>query len=90
MTQLSSTLNNFPNSDDMDTSGLINVELYKISEWFQINKLSLNAYNTRLILFHMPNKLITVPNLQVNNTNIEKVDEISWFNWKNHCNNTSS
>ena len=50
------------------------------------------------MLFHVPNKLITVPNLQINNTNIEKVDEFNFLgltldtniSWKNHYNNTSN
>ena len=50
------------------------------------------------MLFHMPNKLITVPNLQINNTNIEKDDEFNFLgltldtniSWKKNCNNTSN
>ena len=42
-TTLNTTLNKFSTSDDMNISDLINLELYKINEWLEINKLSLNA-----------------------------------------------
>ena len=44
-TTLSTTLNKFSESEDMNISALINLELYKINEWLEINKLSLNAKN---------------------------------------------
>ena len=44
-TTLSTTLNKFSESEDMNISDLINLELYKINEWLEINKLSLNAKN---------------------------------------------
>ena len=75
-TTLSTTLNKFSTSDDMNISDLINLELYKINEWLEINKLSLNANKSRFMIFHMPNKHITLPILQISNTNIEKVNEI--------------
>ena len=41
-TTLSTTLNKFSTSHDMNISDLINLELYNINEWLEINKLSLN------------------------------------------------
>ena len=73
-TTLSTTLNKLSTSDDMNISDLINLELYKINEWLEINKLSLNANKSRFMIFHMPNKQITLPILQICNTNIEKVN----------------
>ena len=73
-TTLSTTLNKLTTSDGMNISDLINLELYKINEWLEINKLSLNANKSRFMIFHMPNKQITLPILQICNTNIEKVN----------------
>ena len=42
-TTLSTTLNKLSEFEDMNISDLINLELYKINEWLEINKLSLNA-----------------------------------------------
>ena len=82
----------------MNISDLINLELYKINEWIEINKLSLNANKSRFMIFHMPNKHITLPILQISNTNIEKVNEFNFLgltldtrlDWKRHSNNTSN
>ena len=76
----------------MNISDLINLELYKI------NKLSLNAKKSSFMIFHMPNKHITLPILQICNTNIVKVNEFNFFGltldtilyWKRHSNNTSN
>ena len=67
-----STTNTFSTSDDMNISDLINLELYKINEWLEINKLSLNANKSRFVIFHMPNKQITLPILQICNLQISR------------------
>ena len=98
VTTLTTTLNKFSTSDDMNISDLINLELYKINEWLDINKLSLNAKKSRFMIFHMPNKHITLAILQISNTNIEKVNEFNFLgltldtrlDWKRHSNNTSN
>ena len=65
-TTLSTTLNKLSESEDMN-SDLINLELYKINEWLEINRLSLNAKKSRFMIFHMPNKHITLPILKISN-----------------------
>ena len=52
----------------------INKELKNVTEWLKINKLSLNVKKTKAMLFHMPQKNVIPPNLQINETNIEFVD----------------
>ena len=82
----------------MNISDLINLELYKINEWRGINKLSLNANKSRFMIFHMPNKHITLPIIQISNINIEKVNEFNFLgltldtrlDWKRHSSNTSN
>ena len=70
-TTLSSTLNNAKN---IDAGPSINDELGKINEWLEINKLSLNINKSRYMLFHMTNKQVNAPTLQISNTNIKKVN----------------
>ena len=41
-----STMSNFTNAHNDDADILINEELYKINEWLEINKLSLNVTNS--------------------------------------------
>ena len=97
-TTLSTTLNKFSESEDMNISDLINLEIYKINEWLEINKLSLNAKKSRFMIFHMPNKHITLPILKISNTHIVKVNEFNFLgltldtklDWKRHSNNTSN
>ena len=50
------------------------------------------------MIFHMPNRHITLPILQISNTNIVKVNEFNFFgltlytrlDWKRHSNNISN
>ena len=70
----------------------INKELKNVTEWLKINKLSLNVKKTKAMLFHMPQKNVIPPNLQINETNIEFVDNFIFLglsinkhlHWKNH------
>ena len=64
-TTLSSTLNNCKNLENIDAGSLINDELAKINELFEINKLSLNIDKSRYMLFHIPNKQVNAPTLQI-------------------------
>ena len=53
-TTLLSTMSNLTNAHNDDADALINEELYKINEWLEINKLSLNV--TKSMVFHMQKK----------------------------------
>ena len=75
-----------------------NIELQKISEWFQANKLSLNEDKTRFTLFHKlqdrDNLPLQPPVLKTNNYKIERSSSIKFLgvmvdehlNWKDHIN----
>ena len=97
-TTLSSTLNNLKNTENIDAGSLINDELGKINEWLEINKLSLNINKSRYMLFHMPNKQVNAPTLQISNTNITKVNEFNFLGltldtnlkWRKHSEITSN
>ena len=70
----------------------INDELSKFHIWLKANKLSLNANKTKAMVFHMPQKNILIPQLQLAGTNIEFVDNFNFLgitinkhlNWNSH------
>ena len=56
-TVLSSTLSNRVNPQSTDPYLLMNAELFKINEWLEINKLSLNTAKTKYnVIPHVPEK----------------------------------
>ena len=68
---------------DMDNvSTMINIELPKISDWLDVNKLSLNTAKTKFMLFHNYKKTINeddIPHLTINDTIIERVTEFNFL-----------
>ena len=92
-TTLFSTLTSFrDNTQDNTIESVINAELSKVVEWLNINKLSLNKAKSKYMIFHVPSKGIHSITLNIDNTNIEKVDEFNFLgltldsnlNWKKH------
>ena len=92
-TTLFSTLTSFrDNTQDNTIESVINAELSKVVEWLKINKLSLNKAKSKYMIFHVPSKGIHSLTLNIDNTNIEKVDEFNFLglildsnlNWKKH------
>ena len=82
--------------ENIDAGSLINDELCQINEWLEINKLSLSIKESRYMLFHMPNKQVNTPMLQISNTNIEKVISFTGLTldtiliWRKHSEITSN
>ena len=81
------------NQSDMDyVSTMITKELSKISDWFAVNKLSLNTEKAKFMLFHNCQKTINeddIPHLTINDTIIERVTEFNfwgliWRRWAEH------
>ena len=76
----------------------VNIELKLVNDWFIANKLSLNAKKTKYILFCKKNKLddlpLRLPNLSINNKEINRVSETSFLgviiheslSWHKHIN----
>ena len=70
----------------------LNNELEKISIWLKVNKLSLNVKKTKAMIFHMPQKKVQLPLLQIAESNIECVDNFNFLgitinkhlNWTSH------
>ena len=57
----------------------LNSELTKINEWLIVNKLSLNIQKTKAMLFHMPQKKVDFPLIQIAETEIEYVDTFNFL-----------
>ena len=57
-TTLFSTLNKFVNAQNINPDTIIIIELAKINEWLEINKLSLNVTKTKFMVFHTQQKHI--------------------------------
>ena len=55
----------------------INSELEKVVEWLALNKLSLNAKKTKMMLFHYKQRNVknAIPKLKINGITIERVKE---------------
>ena len=93
-TSLSSTLNTFR----CNTNVNINNELSKISEWLKVNKLSLNTKKTKAMIFHMPQKQVTAPTLEIDETSIEFVNSFNYLgitidkhlSWQDHINSIAN
>ena len=93
-TSLSSTLNTFR----CNTSVNINNQLSKISELLKVNKLSLNTKKTKAMIFHMPQKQVATPKLEIDGTSIEFVNSFNYLgitrdkhlNWQDHINSIAN
>ena len=75
----------------------INAELEKFNKWLKLNKLSLNCTKSKAMLFHMPQKQVTFPDIMINNSKIEFVDCFNYLgilvdknlSWNSHVNDRS-
>ena len=86
------------NSKDFQLQNdMINNELKLVSEWLDLNKLSLNISKTKFMIFHCQNNNIPLPKLQIKE---EQIENVSHFNllgieldtnlkWKIHTNKIS-
>ena len=91
-------------SENISATAEINKEIVKISDWFAVNKLSLNATKTKFMVYHFIQKKLSendIPKLKVGGIEIERVSEFNFLglminenmNWKSHtdklCNKIS-
>ena len=75
-------------------SDAINTELNLITDWLALNKLSLNAKKTKMMLFHHRQRNISalIPKLYINGLRIDRVTEFNFLGcvldenltWKSH------
>ena len=75
----------------------LNTELNNVSQWLNLNKLSLNVKNPKAMAFRMPQKIIQ-PNIQINGSNNEFVENFMFLgitinnklNWNSHINKVTN
>ena len=76
----------------------LNMELNNVSQWLSLNKLSLYVKQTKSMAFRMPQKKIMQPNIQINRSNIEFVENFMFLgitiniklNWNSHINKVTN
>ena len=97
-TTLTSTLETFSTKElNGNTDSSINIELNKISEWLQFNRLTLNDQRTKYTLFKTSKKKVHTLLLQMDNTMIDKVLDFNFpgihfneqLNWNSHIDKLS-
>ena len=66
-------------NDPNFTEKTSNEELKILTQWLNVNKLSINVGKTRLILFHSARKVVKYPVLVINNTSIERVTNFNYL-----------
>ena len=74
-TTLYSTLDVFGNY----ISKNLNLELIKVADWLKLNKLSINIKKSKFMVFHMPQKQVNIPNIEIENFKIEFADEFKFL-----------
>ena len=83
---------NLEEFDHLNKEGDINGELDYMNIWLKLNKLSLNAQKTKLMVFHGKQKHVDEINVQINGTKIERVESFNFLGimldenltWKSH------
>ena len=76
----------------------LNMELNNVSQWLNLNKLSLNVNKTKAMAFRITQKKIIQPNIQINGSNIEFVENFMFLgitinnklNWNSHINKVTN
>ena len=82
-TTLLSTLQNFTsNHSNNSLSYNVNVELTKITQWLAVNRLSLNANKTKMMIFNSKQNKLSIneiPIIKINDMPIERVTEFKFL-----------
>ena len=77
---------------------ILNAELKKIYIWLCLNMLSINITKSNFIIFHVAQKIIFIPNLNISNTPIKHVKDFIFLrltlnenlNWTRHVSKIAS
>ena len=65
--------------EDENKEFRINQELQHVQDWLKVNRLALNVKKTKYMMFHKHNKIVEHFDLHVNNSAIEKVDNLNFL-----------
>ena len=76
----------------LELTTVVNHELQNVSEWFRVNRLSLNISKTNFIIFKKASSLATPVNLKFDNVTIKQVSTLRYLgleidnqlSWKDH------
>ena len=99
-TTLLSTYDTFHTNTDTDIATIqrnINEELLRITTWLSRNKLLINTGKTKMTVFHTQQKHISYPDVIINNSHVEIVDDFKLLGitvnkhlkWNTHIENTA-
>ena len=91
-TTLLTTANVFDQQTDLSLN--INNELTKVYDWLRVNQLSLNVNKSKAMVFHVPQKKVSLPQLNIAGIAIEFVSNFHFLgikmdtnlNWLSHAN----
>ena len=83
-----------PTGERKEVVTAINKELNDIYDWLKTNKLSLNVAKTKCMVFHTPQRNVTLPDLYIHGKKLEFVQEFTFLgiildkhlSWKPHIN----
>ena len=75
----------------------IHFELLKLTDWLKVNKMSLNANKTKLMIFHMPQRKLNPPTIKIDEIQLEPISNFNFLgiiineniNWSKHINKIS-
>ena len=79
-TTLLTTSNVFDKQTDLSLS--INNELTKVNDWLRVNQVSLNVNKSKAMVFHMPQKKVPLPQLNIAGMAIEFVSNFNFLGIK--------
>ena len=99
-TTLLSTYDTFHEATNTDIATIernINKELILITTWLERNKLLINSTNTKMTVYHTQQNHITYPDIRINNSNVDIVDDFKLLGitinkhlkWNTHVENIS-
>ena len=75
----------------------IHFELLKLTDWLKVNKLSINANKTKLMIFHMPQRKLNPPIIKIDDIQLEPISNFNFLGiiinenikWSKHINKIS-
>ena len=99
-TTLLSTYHTFHTNTDTDIATIqrnINEERLRVTTWLSRNKLLINTTKTKMTVFHTHQKHISYPDVIINNSYVEIVDDLKLIGitvnkhlkWNTHIENTA-
>ena len=77
-TTLAASLNSYE-INSFEHNILLNNALEKVNNWMKANKLSINKNKTKAMIFHTPQRKVTLPKIKIDDVDIEYVDNFNFL-----------